>query len=124
MIAKRGRVGLGALAILVAAAGFAVLIFSMLLRAEPIAVTQSLIRHEGDKVFVEGKLKNTGADSRPVDLEVRYFDSRGRQIGEDRVAVAGLRHNGQADFRSPPRELPEARDFTIYIDRGRNPYGD
>ena len=123
MMAKKRRVGLDALTILVAAAGFGLLVFSMLFRIEPIAVTQGLLRHEGDKVFVEGKLKNTGADSRPVDLEVRYFDSRGRQIGEDRVAVAGIRRNGQADFRSAPRELPEARDFTIYVDRGRNPYG-
>ena len=123
MTAKSGRIRWGALAILVVAIGFVVVVLSMLFRVEPIEVTQSLLKQDGGTVFVEGRVKNTGPDARTVNLDVRYFDGHGRQIAEDRVALGSLRRDAQVSFRSPARELPDARDVTIYIDRGRNPYG-
>jgi hypothetical protein len=114
----------GRAAIVAAAIGFVATVFAMLARVEPIKVVRSRLGREGNAVFVEGLVRNTGPDAAAISLDVRYYDSAGRQLGgEDKVSVAGLRGGAETNFRSAPRSLPEARGFTIRIDRGPNPYG-
>ncbi len=109
--------------ILAGAAGFVVLVFALLARVEPIEVVSSRLDRAGDQVSVEGVLRNTGADAGAISLEVRYYDSQGRKLAEDKVALGGLRSGAETRFASPARRLEDVRDFTVYIDRGRNPYG-
>jgi hypothetical protein len=104
-------------------AAFVAFVFYSLERVEPIKVIGGRIEHEGGRVFVEGALKNTGPDVPAIGLEVNYYDGRGNKLGEDKLDVAGLRHGAEVPFKMPARDLAGASDFSIHLDRGRNPYG-
>jgi hypothetical protein len=109
--------------LLVVATGFAVFVFYSLWRVEPVKVVSSGLQHADGKVFVVGELRNTGAKSGPLDLEVHYYDSAGHQIGRDKIVVGGMRRGAETKFRTPERSLPGVSEFSIYLNHGRNPYG-
>lgn len=113
----------GAIILLLAALGFACYVFLSLLAVEPIKVAESRLLRSGDEVSVEGDLRNTGADAGPLEVEVRYFDRSGRAIGVDKVSVGGLPSGGKSHFKSAQRKLTGVADFSIYLNHGRNPYG-
>jgi hypothetical protein len=113
----------GAIIILLAALCFGAYVFFALLAVEPIKVAETHLIRSGDEVSVEGELRNTGADAGPLEVEIRYFDRSGRAIGNDKVAVGGLRSGGESHFRSVQRKLDGVADFSIYLNHGRNPYG-
>jgi len=114
---------LGRALIVAGAIGFVGMIFVMLARVEPIEVVNTRLKHTGSAVFVEGMVKNTGPDIGAIGLQIRYYDANGRKLAEDEVRLAGLRGGAETTFKSPVRELTDARDFTVYVNRGRNPYG-
>jgi hypothetical protein len=109
--------------LLVVAAGFAAFVFYSLLRVEPVRVMRSALEHRDGKVFVAGMLRNTGGKTGPLDLEVHYFDSSGRQIGQEKIVVGAMAKGAQASFQTPERDLPGVSEFSIYMNHGRNPYG-
>jgi hypothetical protein len=109
--------------LLMVAAGFAAFVFYSLWQVEPVRVIRSGLQHADGKVFVSGELKNTGPKSGPLDLEVHYFDSAGRPIGQDQISIGALQRGGQTAFRTPERSLSGVSEFSIYLNHGRNPYG-
>ncbi|MGH7780506.1 MAG: FxLYD domain-containing protein [Candidatus Binataceae bacterium] len=111
------------LAILIAAIAFVAFVFYSLFRVEPVRVLASHLEHRGDSVFVDGSLRNTGPDLGPVDVEVHYFDANGRALGQDKIVVQGMKKGAEAHFETPPRMLGEVSEFSIYLNHGRNPYG-
>ena len=113
----------GAMLVTIGALAFAGYVFYALLGVEPVKVAHSRMVRSGQQVFVEGELRNTGEDTGPLEVEVRYFDRGGHSLGKDEVAIDGLKGGGVANFRSAPRQLEEAVDFSIYLNHGRNPYG-
>ena len=113
----------GAIIVLLIAVGFCAYVFFALVAVEPIKVAGSRLVRTGDEVSVEGDLHNTGADAGPIEVEVRYFDASGRAVGNDKVSVDGLRSGGESHFRSSPVKLNGVADFSIYLNHGRNPYG-
>ncbi len=113
----------GAIIMLLAALGFALYVFFALFAVEPIKVAGSRLVRSGDEVSVEGDLRNTGGDAGPIEVEVRYFDRSGRAIGNDKVSVGGLRSGSESHFKSSPQKLDGVADFSLYLNHGRNPYG-
>jgi hypothetical protein len=111
------------LVVLTIAAGFAAFVFYSLAQVEPVRVVSSNLERADGKVFVTGELRNTGPDSGPFDLEVHYFDTSGRPLGEDKLEVDGLRRGGRTRFRTPARSLGDVSEFSINLNHGRNPYG-
>ncbi len=109
--------------ILVVAVGFAVFIFYSLFHVEPVQVTETRLERVNGEVFVDGELRNRGGDVGPIDVEVHYFDANGRALGQDKIVVKDLKKGAETHFRSPPRMLSEASQFSIYLNHGRNPYG-
>jgi hypothetical protein len=102
---------------------FAGLVFYSLLEAEPIRVISSQLEHRDGQFYVQGKVTNTGAAIRGIDLEVHYYDSSGRPLGEDTLRLDRLRPGEVRGFRSPPHALSQVNDFSILLNQGRNPYG-
>jgi len=109
--------------ILGVAIAFAAYVFHSLARTEPVEVVQTRLEHQGGKVFVAGQVKNTGASARTIDLEVHYYDRNGRPLGEDALQLNALGAGKVAAFKSPPHTLDGVTDFSIYLNHGRNPYG-
>ncbi len=109
--------------ILIFAIVFIAFVFYSLVRVEPVRVVSSRLERRGAAVFVDGSLRNTGPDLGPVDVEVHYYDANGRALGQDKIVVAEMKRGGEAHFATPPRMLGEVSEFSIYLNHGRNPYG-
>ena len=105
------------------ALSFAGYVFYALVGAEPVNVDESRLVRSGNHVLVEGEVRNTGDDTGPLQVEVRYFDRDGHSIAKDVVSMDGLRHGAAAHFKSPARPADGVADFSIYLNHGRNPYG-
>ena len=112
-----------AILVLLVALCFAGYVFFALFGTEPVKVTETRLVRSGGQVLVEGEVRNTGDDAGPLQVEVHYFDRDGRSIGKDVVSVDGLRHGAAAHFKSSPRADDGVADFSIYLNHGRNPYG-
>jgi hypothetical protein len=112
-----------AIIILLGALCFAGYVFYSLGSVEPVKVADTRLVRSGDRVSVEGEVRNTGDDTGPLQLEVHYFDRDGHSIGKDVVSMDGLRHGAAAHFKSSARQDDGVADFSIYLNHGRNPYG-
>lgn len=113
----------GGIIILVVGLAFAGFVFYSLLGNEPIRVTAQRMEQNGRQVEVAGRVENTSRSDEAVTLEVHYYDQQGRAVGQDTVTIDRLRSGESREFRSPKRELPGAASFSIYMNHGRNPYG-
>ena len=111
------------IAILLGALCFAAFVFYSLVEYEPVKISQARLVRSGGEVSVRGEIRNTGDDSGPLQVEVRYYDRQGRTIGKDLVSIDGLRRGDAMHFSSSPRLDPGVADFSIYLNHGRNPYG-
>jgi hypothetical protein len=108
--------------VLIVVVGFVSWMFFALLHAEPVKVTSRLER-SGDTVSVEGELVNSGDASGPVTVEVRYYNESGATIARDTLNLRALAKGGSEGFQSPSRSLPGVASYSIYLNHGRNPYG-
>jgi hypothetical protein len=113
----------GAWIMLVGGLAFAGLVFYSLFSVEPIKVVRSHLERQSGRVFVTGEVLNTADRPRAIELEVHYYDHNGRPLGQDSLTLDDLQAGAVRDFRSPPRVLDGVEDFSIYMNNGRNPYG-
>jgi hypothetical protein len=120
---KGGRSGIGRWVMLGAGVAFAGFVFYSLFTVEPVKVVRSHLEHDGDTVFVSGEVRNTADHPRAIDLEVHYYDHNGRPIGQDSIVLDELGAGAVRDFKSPPRPIAGVEDFSLYMNNGRNPYG-
>jgi len=109
--------------ILLGAIAFAAIVFVLLTRAQPVKVLDSHFEREGDGVFVSGDLRNTGTAPATLDLEIHYYDSAGRPLGADRMQVGPLEAGAEQHFRGPAHVPGTVANFSLYLNQGRNPYG-
>jgi hypothetical protein len=102
---------------------FAGFVFYSLVSVEPVKVVRSQLEHDGRRVFVAGQVRNTADQARAIDLEVHYYDRNGRPLGQDTLTLNGLEAGAVREFKSPQRSIDGVADFSIYMNNGRNPYG-
>jgi hypothetical protein len=120
---KGGRSSISRWIMLVVGFAFAGFVFYSLLTVEPVKVVRSHLEREGDSVFVSGEVRNTADHPRAIDLEVHYYDRNGRPIGQDSIVLDELGAGAVRDFKSPSRTISGVEDFSLYMNNGRNPYG-
>jgi hypothetical protein len=113
----------GAVIILLAAVGFMAWVLFSLLHFEPMKVVESRLSRTGDEVSVTGRIQNTGDEAAAIQIEIHYFDDGGRPIGTDKIDLNALKPGTSAEFHSPPRTLDHVANYSIYLNHGRNPYG-
>lgn len=111
------------LIVLLVGIGFAAFVFYALFGIEPVHVVRSGLVRTDRGVYVEGVVRNTASKPRGIDLEVHYYGPLGRQVGQDTLHLDDLPAGAIRDFHSPPRSLPAVQSFSIYLNHGRNPYG-
>jgi hypothetical protein len=105
------------------AAAFAGFVIYSLLQTEPVKVLHPQLQHTGDGGYVSGAVENTGAAEESVSLEIRYYDAGGHQVGSDTVTLNEIGNGATRDFSGPIRKLPPDASYSIYLNHGRNPYG-
>lgn len=110
--------------ILLVAGGFVALVFILLLRTNPVKVVQPRLIRRGGRIYVAGELHNTSARrTGKLDLEIHYYDHSGRPLGEDMLHVAPLKAGAEERFRGPAHAPGSVSDFSLYLNHGRDPYG-
>jgi hypothetical protein len=94
------------------------------LRAEEVfRVTNKRLEHTESGVVVSGEIHNTAAATAAVNVEVTFFDRRGRQLSKEVITLDNLEAGATAAFRTQPKMLADVKDYTIYVNTGRNMYG-
>jgi len=111
------------LAGLLVALAFVGFVIYSLLQTEPVKVLHPQLQHSGDGSFLSGTVENTGAADESVSLEIRYYDASGHQVGSDTLKLNDLGTGATRDFSGPIRKLPADASYSIYLNHGRNPYG-
>jgi archaellum component FlaF (FlaF/FlaG flagellin family) len=74
-------------------------------------------------VVVSGEIYNAAEATSTVNVEVTFFDGQGRQLGKEVVTVDNLSAGATVPFRTKPQLLGDVRNYTIYVNTGRNMYG-
>lgn len=90
---------------------------------ETFRVVEKKIEHTNDGVVVSGEIYNASSSPTSLNIEVSFFDSRGREIAKEIVALDSLDAGSHATFHTQPKRLPDMTDYTIYLNTGRNMYG-
>ena len=94
------------------------------LRAEEVfQIASKKLEYTDAGVVVSGEIRNTAATASAVNVEVTFFDGRGRQLTKEVIALNNLEAGAMAAFRTHPRMLSDVKDYTIYVNSGRNMYG-
>jgi hypothetical protein len=109
--------------IFAAGLAFVGFVFYSLISVEPVKVVGSHLKHNGNRVFVVGQVRNTADHTRAIELEVHYYDRNGRPLGQDTLTLDGLAAGAVREFASPQRTIDGVEDYSIYMNNGRNPYG-
>ena len=108
---------------LLGALAFVAIVFALLGRAQPVKVLDTHFERHGDALYVSGDLRNTGTHPATMDLEIHYYDRAGRPLGEDRIQVGPMKSGAEEHFRGPAHQVGGIQDFSLYLNQGRNPYG-
>lgn len=74
-------------------------------------------------VVVSGEVHNTTTNASAINVEVTLFNERGQKLSEETVALTEVQAGGIAPFRTQPKRLTDVKDYTIYVNTGRNMYG-
>jgi hypothetical protein len=108
---------------LLLAIAFMAFVFYSLLHTEPVKVLHPAIAHDVGGAFLAAAVQNTSASEQAVDLDIKYYDPDGRQIGQDTVRVYHLSSGETREITAPARLLPQGASYSVYLNHGRNPYG-
>ncbi len=74
-------------------------------------------------VIVSGEVYNTTPSASAINVEVTLFNDRGQKLSEETVVLADVQAGGTVPFRTQPKRLTDVKDYTIYVNTGRNMYG-
>jgi hypothetical protein len=74
-------------------------------------------------VVVSGEVHNTTTSASAINVEVTLFNDRGQKLAEETVVLADVQAGGTVPFRTQPKQLTNVKDYTIYVNTGRNMYG-
>lgn len=94
------------------------------LRAEEVfRVAHKKLEHTDAGIVVSGEVLNTAAAASAVNVEVTFFDSRGRELTKEVISLSNLEAGATAAFRTQPKIFTDVQNYTIYVNTGRNMYG-
>ena len=94
------------------------------LRGEEIfQVANKKLEYTNTGVIVSGEIHNTAATASTANIEVTFFDAQGRQLGKEVITLDNLEAGATVGFRTQPKVLANVQDYTIYVNTGRNMYG-
>jgi hypothetical protein len=91
--------------------------------AEPFALDGLKLERAGEGVSLSGNVRNYGARTSLVRVEVTFFTADGREAGKETVELRDLEGGGEKPFRTPTLRGAGVASYSVYVNAGRNPYG-
>jgi hypothetical protein len=74
-------------------------------------------------VVVSGEVHNTTTSASAINVEVTLFNQRGQKLSEETVTLSNVQAGSTVPFRTQPKQITDVKDYTIYVNTGRNMYG-
>lgn len=94
------------------------------LRAEDsIRVVSKKLERTAAGLVVSGEVYNASKATTSVNIEVSFYSHNGQKLADEVVELHALPGGGSAPFHTQPREISNVKDYSIYINSGRNMYG-
>ena len=94
------------------------------LRSEEVfRVVNKKLEQTPSGLVVSGEVLNTAAAATGVNIEVTFFDHQGRQLTQETVTLDHLSAGATTVFRTQPQQLANVKDYTVFVNTGRNMYG-
>jgi hypothetical protein len=90
---------------------------------EKIRVVSKKLERTNAGVVVSGEVYNAASTPTSVKVEVTFFNSSGRKLAEDVVDLPNLPVGASTSFRTQPQQLSDVQDYSLYVNAGRNMYG-
>ena len=98
--------------------------FFWALRSEEVfRVVSKRLEQTDAGVIISGEVHNTTTNASAINVEVTLFNHRGQKLSEETVTLADVQAGSTAPFRTQPKQLTDVKDYTIYVNTGRNMYG-
>ena len=94
------------------------------LRAEnSIRVISKKLERTSGGIVVSGEIYNASEATTSVNVEISFYSRNGQKLADEVVELHNLPIGGSAPFRTQPRNIANVEDYSIYINSGRNMYG-
>ena len=90
---------------------------------EMFRVVRKQLEHTAAGVIVSGEIYNAATSAATVNVEVTFFDQQGHQLTQETVTLHNLNAGATLPFHTQPQQLPTVGAYTIYVNTGRNMYG-
>jgi len=116
---RKTRTLLGLIGVL----GFATYMIWALRAEDSVRVVSKKLEQTAAGVVVSGEVYNASETMTSVNIEVSFYSRNGQKLADEVVELPALPVGGSAPFRTQPRELANVKDYSIYINSGRNMYG-
>jgi hypothetical protein len=98
-------------------------VFYSLFTVSPVRVLSTHLERANGQVFVKGVVENYGSRPASVDVEVHYYDHGGHQLADEKLSLDDLKPGVRTGFRSRSQAIDGVSSFSLYVNHGRNPYG-
>ena len=102
---------------------FAAFVFWNFGGADRFAVSGVILEQTAGGAVLSGTVRNRGERAPLVNVEVTFFGPDGREVHKEVVELRDLDAGKDLPFRTPPRSGREVASYSVYINAGRNPYG-
>ncbi|NOT56278.1 MAG: hypothetical protein HOP18_16885 [Deltaproteobacteria bacterium] len=98
--------------------------FVWALRSEEVfRVVERNLEQTPSGLVVSGAVLNTATAATGVNVDVTFFDDRGRQLTQETVTIDHLAAGATVPFRTKPKPLTTVKNYTIHVNTGPNMYG-
>jgi hypothetical protein len=98
--------------------------FVWALRSEEVfRVVERNLEQTPSGLVVSGAVLNTAAAATGVNVDVTFFDDRGRQLTQETVTIDHFAAGATVPFRTKPKPLATVKNYTIHVNTGPNMYG-
>ncbi len=90
---------------------------------EKFRVVSKKLERTNAGVVVSGEIYNAASTATAVKVEVTFFSSSGHKLGEEVVDLSNLPTGSSTAFHTQPQQLFDVQDYSIFINTGKNMYG-
>ena len=102
---------------------FVVYLLWALRAEEKVRVINKTLERTDAGVVVSGEVYNAASVVTSAKVEVSFFNGSGHKVAEEIVELNNLPVGVSTAFHTQPKPLTDVQDYSIYINAGRNMYG-
>ena len=102
---------------------FVVYLLWALRAEEKVRVINKTLERTNAGVMVSGEVYNAASVVTSAKVEVSFFNGSGHKVAEEVVEIDSLPVGASTTFHTQPKPLTDVQDYSIYINAGRNMYG-